>query len=175
VLGNFFADPFFSELRTKQQLGYIVGGGAGGSLRHRYFAFVIQSSTHAPVELQRRAEAVIAGFPEAFAQLTDEQWKTLVAGARSGFEEKAKSIREKAELFFGRAFTYDGEWDRQQASLAALDQLTRERTLAIFRAALDPATARRRTVLLAAKDHRADLPAATFADREAWQAKREFR
>jgi hypothetical protein len=30
-------------------------------------------------------------------------------------------------------------------------------------------------VLLAAKDHRADLPAATFADREAWQAKRQFR
>ena len=175
VLGNFFADPFFSELRTKQQLGYIVGGGAGGSLRHRYFAFVIQSSTHAPTELQRRAEAVIAGFPEAFAQLTDEQWKTLVAGARSGFEEKAKSIREKAELFFTRAFTFDGEWDRQQASLAALDRLTREQTLAFFRTALDPATARRRTVLLAAKEHRADLPAATFADREAWQATRQFR
>jgi insulysin len=175
VLSNFFGDPFYSELRTKQQLGYIVGSNAAASLRHRYFVFVIQSSTHAPDDLERRAEAFIATLPDQFAKISDEQWRTLVAGARSLFEEKSKTIREKAEIFFGRAFLYDGEWDRQQSALAALEKLTKEDALAYLRAAFDPATARRRTVLLAGKNHQsAPLPTPTFTDREAWQARRKF-
>lgn len=175
VLSNWFGEPFYGELRTKQQLGYIVGSNAGASLRHRYFTFVVQSSTYAPDELQRRATAFIAELPAKFAQLGDAEWKTLIAGARSQFEEKPKTIREKAELFFGRAFVFGGEWDRQTAGLAALDRLTKAEALAVLTAALAPETARHRTILLSSKNHKATEPVApTFTDRTAWKATRRF-
>jgi insulysin len=47
VLGSFVSSPFMTELRTRQQLGYIVGASASVSLRERWLTFVIQSSTHA--------------------------------------------------------------------------------------------------------------------------------
>ena len=175
VLSNFFGDPFYSELRTKQQLGYIVSGGAAASIRQRYFTFMIQSSGYAPDELRRRAEAFIAGLPEAFAKISEAEWTTLIAGARSRFEEKPKGIREKAEIFFGRAFTADGEWDRQPASLAALDALTKDQALAVLRAALAPASASSRTILLSSKNHQAtEAPKPTFIDRDAWKPTRHF-
>ena len=175
VAGNFFGDPFYSELRTKQQLGYIVGSSASGSLRHRYFTFVVQSSGYAPEELKRRAEAFIATLPAALAAVPDDQWATLLAGARSQFEEKPKSIREKAEIFFGRAYTYDGEWNRQQASLAALSSLTKQQAVDLLTKALAPETARRRTILLGSKNHPLDaMTKPAFTERELWKPSRQY-
>jgi secreted Zn-dependent insulinase-like peptidase len=175
VLANFFGEPFYSELRTKQQLGYIVGSNAGASLRQRYFTFVIQSSAYAPDELLKRAETFIATLPAALAAVDDQQWATLLAGARSTLEEKPKSIAEKAEQFFASAFSYDGEWDRRQAAVKALGGLTKEQAAAVLAAALTPGSAPTRTVLLHSKTH---LPAApitpTFTDRSAWKGSRQF-
>lgn len=175
VLANFLGEPFYTEMRTKQQLGYIVGSNAGASIRQRYFSFVIQSSGYAPDELRTRAETFIATLPGLLARVDDQQWTTLIAGARSALEEKPKGIANKAELFFASAFTYDGEWDRRQAALKALDSLTKEQAAVLLTAALAPETARRRTILLHSKTH---LPAApitpAFTDRAAWKATRQF-
>jgi insulysin len=175
VLANFFGEPFYSELRTKQQLGYIVGSNAGASLRQRYFTFVIQSSAYAPDELLKRAETFIATLPAALAAVDDQQWATLLAGARSTLEEKPKSIPEKAEQFFASAFSYDGEWDRRQAAVKALGGLTKEHAAAVLAAALNPGSAPSRTVLLHSKTHPPAAPITpTFTDRSAWKGSRQF-
>lgn len=174
LLANFFGDPFFSELRTRQQLGYIVGSNLGGSLRQRYFTFVIQSSGYAPDELRRRAEAFIATLPDQLGRITDEEWRTLVAGARSKLQEKPKSLREKADIFFERAFNYDSEWDRQAATLAALDSLTKDQAQTLLRSVLAGPNSRQRTVLLSAPSHAASAATPTFTDREAWKRQRKF-
>jgi secreted Zn-dependent insulinase-like peptidase len=175
VLANYFSRLFFTELRTKQQLGYIVGSSASASLRQRFFTFVIQSSGYAPDERQRRAEAFLATLPVGFAAIPAAEWQTLVAGARSTLEEKPKSISEKAAQFFSSAYLYDGEWDRRQATLAALDALTKEQALALLTSALAPETARTRTVRLhSAKLTPAAPPTPTFTNRSAWKATRKF-
>jgi insulysin len=176
VVANFFDEPFYTELRTKQQLGYIVGSSATASLRQRYFTFVVQSSGYAPDELQRRAETFIATLPAALAAVTDAEWATLGAGARSTLEEKPKSIGEKAGQFFTNAFVNDGEWDRRQAALKALDALTKEQAVALLTAALAPEQARSRTILLHSSNHPpATAPAPAFTDRNAWKPTRKFR
>ena len=173
VLGNFLGEPFYSELRTKQQLGYIVGANASGSFRQRYFTFVIQASGYAPDDLRTRAETFIATLPAALAALSAEEWTTLVAGARSTLEEKPKNIADKAEAFFTLAYTFDGEWDRRQAALAALATLTKDQAAALLTKTLAPETARRRTILLHSKNNPPAAPIApTFTDRNAWKATR---
>ncbi len=171
VLANFFGTPFYAEMRTKQQLGYIVGSNTSGSLRQRYFTFVIQSSGYAPDEVRGRAEAFIATLPAALAAVDAAQWATLLAGARSLIEEKPKSIAEKADQFFTNAFSYDGEWDRRQSALKALETLTKEQAAALLTTTLSPETARRRTILLHSKNHPPAAPVTpTFTDRNAWKA-----
>ena len=118
---------------------------------------------------------MIATLPDALARTTDEQWRTLVAGARSTLEEKTKSIREKAELFFAEAYEFNGDWSRRQDALAALDTLTREKAVALLTTALAPETSRRRTVMLYTK---AKPPATElkpmFAEREGWKSTRRY-
>jgi secreted Zn-dependent insulinase-like peptidase len=175
VVANFFSTPFYSELRTKQQLGYIVGASASGSQRQRYFTFVVQSSTHSPDAVRDRAEAVIASFPAALSQVDDAKWKELVAGVRAKLEEKPKTITEKAAQFFDLAFIYGREWNRREATLAALETLTKDQAVAFLASALAHDTARQRTVMLYSRSH---PPAQTlkpaFTERNEWKRSRRY-
>ncbi len=174
VIGTFMREPFFTELRTNQQLGYIVGSGFGSSLDQQLLLFVIQSSTHDADDLRQRAETMIATLPDMLAQLPADAWQTLLAGARATLGEKPKSIAEKAAVLFSRAYDHDGDWERQADTLAALDQLTREATVALFRRAIDPATAESLIVLLDSPNHEASAATPTFTDRTAWKATQHF-
>lgn len=176
VLSAFVSPPFSTELRTRQQLGYIVGSGLSGSLRERGMVFVIQSSTHSSPDVAQRAEAFISGLPAALSAVSDADWQQLKAGVRSQLETKPKSIGERAERLFTEAYNFDADWARNAAALAALPALTKEQAVAMLTALLDPKQARRRTVMLDPSSKApAVAPAASFADREAWKKGRVYR
>jgi insulysin len=175
VLSGFIREPFFTELRTKQQLGYIVGASFNASDRERFATTIIQSSTNSPDDLRARAEAYLATLPAALAALPDAQWATLVAGARSTLEQQPKSIAEKTEVFFSNAYTFDGEWERRQETLAALDKLTKAEASAILKRIMSAESAKRRTVLLTSKAHTPKTPIiASFTDRNQWKGTRKY-
>ena len=175
VLSNFISEPFYNELRTKQQLGYIVGSSFTASNRQRFVTFVVQSSVYGPDELRRRAEAFIATQPDALAKVSDAQWATLIAGARSTLEQKPKSIAEKAEFFFAEAFTFNQDWERRQETLAALYKLTRDQAVNLLKTTLAPESAMRRSVMLNSKSHAPkEKIGTTFTDRKAWKTTRKF-
>jgi insulysin len=169
VLANFINTPFYSELRTKQQLGYIVGSGAGAVLRERYLTVVIQSSTHDPDDLRQRAEAFLTTLPDQLGAVSEEQFETLIAGARATIDTKPTGIADKAARLFARAYDYDGDWERNQDTLAALDTLTQDQAVALLRAILNPDTARRRLILLSATDHTPSTARPTFTTRGDWK------
>jgi insulysin len=175
VIANFMSTPFYSELRTKQQLGYIVGSAASGSNRQRYFSFIVQSSTHAPDDVRDRAEAVIAKLPAALAEIDEAKWQELVAGVRARLEEQPKTIGEKAALFFELAFVYDHDWNRREDTLKALSTLTRQQAVDLLAAAVNRDTARQRTIMLYTKEHppaQATTPA--FTVRGEWKRSRKY-
>jgi len=175
VLGNFVAEPFFSELRTHQQLGYVVGANGSGTSKSRFLYFVIQSSNYTPDDLRTRAEAFIATLPEALAKLPAAEYATLVAGARSTVAMKPKSIEEKAERFFSLGYEYDGDWNRINDTLAALDGLSQEKAVSLLKAALTSPEVRRRVSVLNGDKHPASATPASFSSRDAWKATRQFR
>lgn len=176
VLGAFVSPPFYTELRTRQQLGYIVGASPGVSLGERWLGFVIQSSTHGAAELRQRAQVVIDGLPPALAALRPAEWQALKAGVRSRLAEKPTGIAARAERLFAEAYDFGGDWGRATAAVDALEALTQADAVALLTEALAPATRRQREVLL---DARARAPAQavppSFSDRDAWKRTREFR
>ena len=174
VISNFIDTPFFDELRTNQQLGYIVGSGATGSRGQLYLLFVIQSSAFPTDELRSRAETFMATLPDRLAQLGAAEWDTLRAGARAQLEEKPTSIAEKAARLFANAYDYDGNWERQSAALAALDTLTQAEAVALLRDTIDPAKARALIALLSSADHAPSMAEPSFTDRAAWKAGQRF-
>lgn len=158
VMRNFMSAPFMTEIRTRQQLGYLVWAFTTRRENLLHSGFVIQSADYDPAQLQEKAEAFIGTFPQLWAEVSPEEFATLVAAAKSEVAEKDKSIAERAGSYFNRAFEYDFDWDRQPATLAALDALTPADVAAVMATAFAPETHRLRTVLAYAAQH--EMPAA---------------
>ena len=175
VLGNFLNEPFFTELRTRQQLGYIVGSGAGSSRTQLQQIFVIQSSTHAPDALREKAETFLLTLPAKLEELSAEDYETLIAGARSQIEEKPKSIAEKATRLFTLAYDLDQDWERRAETLAALDQLTKDDLAQLLMKIISPDSAKRIVVLLSGESHEPSSAKATLTERETWKPEQTYR
>lgn len=176
VLGNFVSEPFYAEMRTRQQLGYVVWGGTSTTDRQLFAYFVIQSSDYPPDELQARADAFLGTLNEQWTAVDAEKFTALTAGVRASLLEKDKSIEERAGALFDRAYNFNGDWERKQATLAALAQLDHARVGTILQALFAPESRRVRIVLLTGRDHQIkNKISPTFTDRAAWKQTRAFK
>ncbi|HET9823260.1 MAG TPA: insulinase family protein [Burkholderiaceae bacterium] len=175
ALASFIGPLVYNELRTQQQLGYIVFGGAGNEGRSHFAYFIVQSGDYPADEVAARADAVIAKLPEQLASLPAEAWQTIVGGVRSKLLEKDKSIGERAGRLFELTFEHDADWARRDATLAALERLTPQRAAAVLADAMAPATGRSRTFLGFSRDHQPKrAPAVTFTDAAAWKVRQRY-
>ena len=175
ALSAFLGPVAYTELRTKQQLGYIVFGGAGDEGATQFAYFIVQSGDYAADVIETRADALIRSLPALLEALPDSEWQTIVTGVRTKLLEKDKSISERAARLFELAYERQADWTRTAATLAALDRLTKQRTAAVLATALAPATARTRTFLGFSRDHKAQTPpSVSFTDPAAWKARQRY-
>ena len=175
ALSSFVGPLVYNELRTQQQLGYIVFGGAGSEGRSQFAYFIIQSSDHPADELESRADQVIRELPSRLQALDGAQWQTIVDGVRAKLEEKDKSIGERARRLFELAYEYDADWARSQTTINALSRLTQQDAAALLASALRADTARNRVFLGFARDVRPiKPPVVTFSDPGAWKARQRY-
>jgi hypothetical protein len=154
ALDAFVGPPTYTELRTRQQLGYIVFGGAGNEEDRHFAYFIVQSGDYPADVLAARTDAFIATLPAQLKLLPPQAWQTIKDGVRAKLEEKDKSIAERAARLFGLAYDRQGQWARDAETLAALQALTLERAQALLDAALAPAGRRSLGFLGFARDHR---------------------
>ena len=117
---------FYTEMRTKQELGYIVFSGTYNRENTQNLIFIIQSGTHAAEDLTQRAEACIATFPEVFAAMPEAQFEAIRASLIEDRRKAPKTIGAKAGQFFDAAFAKEGQFGWIEHEVAALQQLTRE-------------------------------------------------
>jgi insulysin len=175
ALSAFMGPLVYAELRTQQQLGYIVSGGAGDEGRSQFAYVIVQSGDYGADEVEARALPLLQKLPAQLEALPEAQWQTIVGGVRAKLLEKDKSIAERARRLFELAYERDADWGRNDATLAALDKLTPQSVARLLARALDPATARSRTFLGFSREHQPKLPpAVTFSDAQAWKARQRY-
>jgi insulysin len=177
ILGTFIERPFFTELRSNQQLGYIVSGGMSALERTSMYAyFLIQSNDYPADEVENRADAFIATYVDLFNAMPPEQFETLRATAIEELEQKDKTISEKASKFNAQAFSYNGNFKRDQEAIDALQAISVEDVAALLKNTLSPETRRMRTVLSFARDHEAKAEIkSSFDDLNTWKKGRTFK
>jgi insulysin len=175
ALAAFIGPPTYSELRTQQQLGYIVFGGAGEEVHDEFAYFIIQSGDYPADVVAQRTEAFIQTLPALLRALPEAGWQTIVAGVRAKLDEKDKSVAERAGRLFELAYARDAEWARDAATRAALAVLTQQRAAEILAAALAPGQARTRTFLGFARNHEPKAPpVVSYTDVGAWKARQRY-
>lgn len=178
LLSPFLYQPFFTEIRTNQQLGYVAAAGAAPlNPDQAYLYFIVQSSTHAADDVANRVGTFAATIPALLEEIPADAFTELKAAAIEELQRKEKTIAQKAATFNTLAFTHEGDFARKQETITALEALTQKEVLAALTAALAAETSRSRTILGFAQEH--EMPDAmtekSIVDVPAWKKTQIYR
>ena len=118
--------PFFTEMRTNQQLGYIVWSGAQRRDDSQYLYFIIQSGVYPADQLNSRAQKFIKTIPDMVGQIKPDLFEKYRQSAIDDLEKKPKSIYERAMMHKNTVFEFDGDFDRDKKIIEALKKVKQE-------------------------------------------------
>lgn len=126
ILTKGLEEPFFSELRTKQQTGYAVGNWSQEVERHLYSFFAVQSSSHDPRDLLARFELFIESSLQELSEevIPEERFDSIRNAYIKQLERPAENLVKMGQLLYTIAFQYDGDFSWTEKRIEAFRDLT---------------------------------------------------
>lgn len=94
MIESIVGGDFYTQMRTNQQLGYIVWSYQQKMEDLLFFKFVIQSATHDPFELKNRIEGWLEASAGLFDNLSDEEFEKHRDGLIVSLQKNGDSIGE---------------------------------------------------------------------------------
>jgi len=167
---------FYGEMRTRQQLGYIVFSGPSLNSEALGMFFLIQSGTNTAIDVAGRAETWLkdAAMPSLSA-LSEAQFEALKQAVITELEREEKNIGERMSTLSFEAIDLEGRFNYRQEVVEALKKLSKQELLGAYTAAFDASKRSGAAVYLDAEGAEASKPAATLVeDAEAFKAKQAF-
>lgn len=141
--------PFFEELRTKQQTGYLVYSGSEELERKLFSFFTVQSDTHDSRDLLARFELFIERYLQEMPhELTEERFNILKFSLIDSLEKANKNVREMSQTLNLIAFKYDADFNWIDKRVAGLKELTLEECYSLGRALFGKQNRRRIGLIL---------------------------
>ena len=175
VIGSALQQPFFTEMRTNQQLGYIVGSYPNNKEKNYYLSFLIQSGEYTADDVNGRAEKFISSAPKIFGEMDDETFKQLIKSEVEKLEKSPMSISERAIKLKNIIFENDADYLRDKKTIDALNTLKKESVKKLLSNTLSPKTRKMVNVLSFAKDHQNSTGVTTsFDNLESWKNSRRY-
>ena len=153
VIDNLMQPQFYNELRTSQQLGYIVNSGMTVLKKTLGLIFIIQSGEYNTETLEQRMEAFLEKFYSSLKNLTDQELNKIKKSVLHSKLQKSTSVTGEAGRLFTIAFDLDAEFDRNSRGIKALEKLTLEDIQNVVSSYLLPSKQRKLILRMSGKDH----------------------
>tara|TARA_B100000579_G_scaffold327682_1_gene277628 strand:- start:3635 stop:4507 length:873 start_codon:yes stop_codon:yes gene_type:complete len=175
VIGTALQQPFFTEMRTNQQLGYIVGSYPNNKDNTFYLSFLIQSGVYSADEVNKRAEKFIATTPDIFKEMDENTFEQLIKSEIEKLEKSPMSIAERAGKLKTLIFEHDADYMRDEKTISVLKTLDKEKVTEVLTMAISPQTRKMINVLSFAENHENVTGLQTsFNDLSTWKSSRSY-
>ncbi len=143
LANHLMSATFFHEIRTKQQLGYMVGTGNMPLNKHPGMVLYVQSPNAAPSELISSIDEFLNAFYMVLLELNEYQWHSSKRGLWNQISTPDTTLRGRAQRLWVAIGNKDEHFDQRQRVLAELKKLTRSDMIRFVVNELKPRTANR--------------------------------
>jgi insulysin len=116
VLGTMIRSPFFDDLRTENQLGYIVNAGAMSLMDVSGLVMYAQSPVADPLTLENYINDFIASYAGTLNRMSEEEFTAIKSGLLNSLLEKPQRMGSLSARYWNDIL----EQDLQQDSLLEL-------------------------------------------------------
>lgn len=157
MLGTLMKTPAFTQLRTEQQLGYVVWARYDRRDHVPGLSINIQSGVADPSKLLTRIETFLEDFGPYLADMPDETYETVKAGLISTLEEAPTSLNQRSRDLSRDLTLGVTTFDRKAQLVGLLTALDKQEVEQLFADAVRGEAARRLVVQATGRSH-ADSP-----------------
>jgi len=164
LLAAIIESDFYTEMRTKQQLGYIVWSFQQTIEDRMFLRFIIQSANHDSFELKRRVDTWLQHAGDVLDNLTDEEFERYRASKIVSLKKKGDSVAEVLGNIYYLATEEKGDFDYKKKLIEAVKKITKEEVLTAGRKWMMDGSTPRLVVLMRSKDNGETLPKGVISE-----------
>ncbi|MGB1238169.1 MAG: insulinase family protein [Pseudomonadales bacterium] len=126
VLSEMLSSDYYTQLRTEQQLGYIVFASNLSVRRHPGVIFVVQSPSATPQQIAASNKAFLTHFSKKLNTLSAAQLDKYKHSVSNRLSEKERTIKQRSERLWREIDLGKGRFDDRNALLASVNALSTE-------------------------------------------------
>ncbi|MDP5254758.1 MULTISPECIES: insulinase family protein [unclassified Vibrio] len=143
LANHLMSAEFFHQIRTKQQLGYMVGTGNMPMHRHPGLVLYVQSPSASPQTLISSIDEFLNAFYLLLLELTDYQWHSSKKGLWNQISAPDTTLKMRSQRLWVAIGNKDNEFNQRERVLEQLKSLTRADMMRFVVNELKPRTANR--------------------------------
>jgi len=132
LLNHTMSSTFLHELRTKRQLGYMVGSTYLPLNRYPGMIFYIQSPSHGPRKLLEAIDEFTADFNYSVMQITSDQWALTKQGLINQVLEPDPNLKTRSQRYWSSIGNKDYKFNQNERVAKELTRLTRSDLIAFM-------------------------------------------
>ena len=164
LVSKIVESDFYTQMRTKQQLGYVVENLAAADRGNLSLDFFIQSGDYGPVEMQKRVDAWLKTAAGIFDRMTDDDYRDFQAGVAADHDGIASDMMDQEQEIFSLATKENGNFSLHQQLYDAIMGLSRQEVVAFAHELLDSPDTPRLIMQLRSRDDKVPAPANAWTD-----------
>lgn len=133
LANQFLNEATFDQLRTKEQLGYVVWVSTRDARDIISSWFLIQSSVKGCEHIRTRLDIHMDKMRKKIDKMTDEEFDTIKSAVNTRISEKDKNQQENFErIWIKELSTHKYVFDRQDKNIALLATVTKQEFVDFF-------------------------------------------
>lgn len=138
LLAQLLASDYYTQLRTEQQLGYIVFASHFPTLDLPGLGFIVQSPSASPSKLLTETEGFLAHSQAQLKTLEAAAFARAKAAVISRLNKQDNTLYEQSNRYWREIDRNNAQFDTRKQLSAAIEALSLEQTLAALQAANGP-------------------------------------
>lgn len=143
LANHLMSAAFFNEIRTKQQMGYMVGTGNMPLNKHPGLVLYVQSPKYAPKKLLNAIDDFLNAFYMVLLELNEYQWESSKRGLSNQISAPDNNLRGRAQRFWVAIGNKDLTFNQREKVLDEVSKLTRADMIRFVVNQLKPRTSTR--------------------------------
>lgn len=135
-------EPAFDQLRTKEQLGYVVFSGSVSHMTTSVYHVLIQSEK-SPEYLERRVDSFLHNFRKTLEEMTDIQFESHKRSLINKRKEKAKNLSQEVGRFWDAISNEYYHFDVREDDATRIKTLKKSDLIEFYNTHIDPTSEKR--------------------------------
>ncbi|KAI5780940.1 Metalloenzyme, LuxS/M16 peptidase-like protein [Geopyxis carbonaria] len=137
VFAQLTDEPCFNQLRTKEQLGYIVFSGYRAGTTTMSYRIIVQSERPAPY-LESRVEEFLKSFKENLNNLTDKEFQGHVKAVILKKMERLKNLEQESSRLWARIGNEVYDFFLHETDVEILKNITKQEVVDFYNEYISP-------------------------------------